>query len=466
MKLSRTKKILIIIVVLVAILIAIIVYIAKNGKETSILNKEKDTTDNTIIQNTTVNQNVITNDNSIPEDYVEYIGDTWKELNKISKEEIKLEEDDSIYTYFLMKQCLETYYNPENTTKAVNIIDNEAKNFLGITENNVTEFYSNKAGVSFCIDRIFKQRTNPEDSSQSLYVVYHRIGIGNSKSDTVVFVKIEERTVCFSVYPYEYLQRNNYLSLKENDVINVNNNEISPNADNGYRSNDFSVSAWGQTVELYDRYKFDIQFDLSGLYNKLDEEYKKNKFSSYEDFISYINNKKQQELDQKPEKYLVTDKAGDIREFIMLCGNDNYYTVTAKNLVDYTMILDDYSVLSYRQDLNYKSSLPAAQVRYCIGRVIKAINDKNYEFIYKKLNPVQKNNYYRNYDDFKNYIINEFYNVNDYVIEKMDVMVSDNVYQYLIIVTDAENEDSLNYKKFFMTVKLKDDDDFYISITK
>mgnify|MGYP002544218377 CR=1 FL=1 len=42
----------------------------------------------------------------------------------------------------------------------------------------------------------------------------------------------------------------------------------------------------------------------------------------------------------------------------------------------------------------YNAFLPAARAKYCINRVVEALNYKDYDFIYSKLNPVQKNNYY------------------------------------------------------------------------
>lgn len=460
MKLSRTEKILIIIVVLVAIFIAIIVYIAKNGK---------DTTNNFIRQNTTANQNditnSITNDNSIPEQYVEYIGDTWKELNKISQEEIKLEQDDSLYTYFLMKQCLEKYYNAENYNAVMELLDAEAKEKLNITYDTIADFYNNRVRANFCIDKIYKQRTNTEDSSQNLYVIYHRIGIENYKKDVVMFVKIEERNVSFSIYPYEYLEKYGYLSLLENDVVTVNNSEISQNDTNNYKSNSISLSNFSQTKEFYNRYKFDIQFDTNGLYNKLDENYRNARFSNYEEFMQYVNDTKQEAINQEPTKYLVTNN-GENKEFIALCGDDNYFIFYGKNLMEYTVFLDMYTIPTLRYAENYTASLASVRVRYCIDRIIKAINDKNYEFIYQKLNPVQKRNYYSNYEDFKNFIINNTYDKNDYEVEEKNIMVSSNVYQYGVKITDKANEESKNYKRFVMTVTIEDNMDFTISITK
>lgn len=464
---KKVEKILIILSILITTIIVIIVYLVKQGAKLPSIDKEDK---NNIIENSITGENttIQQNDNILlyeewvmPPGETEY--DSWKADGKISQEEIKLEQDNSIYTYFLMKQCLERYYKAENYGTVMDLLDIETKENLNITYDNIANFYDDYIGVDFCIDKIYKQRTNPEDSSQNLYVVYHRIGKGTSKRDTVVFVKSEERTVSFSIYPYEYLQRKNYLSLKENDFVNVNNNEISQNDNNGYRVNDFSTSAWGQTVELYDRYKFDIQYDINGLYDKINEEYRNIRFENYENFVQYVYDTKQKVLQQELEKYLITE-IGENKEFIALCGEDNYFVFYGKSLMEYTICLDNYTVLPLKQEDSYKPALSTTKSRFCIKRIIKAINDKNYKFIYQKLNPVQKNNYYSNYNDFKNYIIGEFYDSNDYEIEKKHIMVSSNVYQYKVKIINKEN--TQDWKEMTMTIALEEDADFDISITK
>ena len=464
---KKVEKLLIIFTIIIAIIIASIVYLIKNGAQMPNLEIIKD---NNIVDNTASTNNTKETENIISEENVDHSIETsvdeWKESGKIAQEDIKIERVDDLYTYFLLKQCLANYYNPENTRKGLDILDDEAKSDLGITLDNVANFYSNKAGAGFCIDKIFKQRTNIEDSSQNLYIVYHRVGINSSKKDQVVFVKIEERNICFSIYPQEYLEKNNYLNLTQNDVVKINNiQELAQNDNNVYKVSLISKSDWSCTKELYDRYKFDVQYDLEGLYNKLNEEYKNIKFQSYDSFVQYINDTKERILNQEVSKYGVNTN-GEYKEYIALCGENDHLVFYTRNLMEYVVSLDNYTATSLQYLSAYNETLPSNQAIYCIDRVIKAINDKNYEFIYNKLNSVQKYNYYSNFEDFKTFIINGFYNKNDYEIEDNKVMVTQNIYQYSIKVTDAEMPDSKNYKKFVMAVTLKGDMDFSISITK
>ena len=96
-----------------------------------------------------------------------------------------------------------------------------------------------------------------------------------------------------------------------------------------------------------------------------------------------------------------------------------------------------------------------------MDRVRRAINDQNYDFVYSKLNSVQKRNYYSNYNDFVKFIQVYFYQLNIFEYGKYKE-ISDNVFQYKVKVKDEMNEQSS--RNFEMTVTLKDNCDFEITI--
>ena len=146
-------------------------------------------------------------------------------------------------------------------------------------------------------------------------------------------------------------------------------------------------------------------------------------------------------------------------------GNDGENSPTDKNKETISIFFKskrENDFKTYKKDNSSISNLPHIKPKYCMDRIRKAINDENYEFIYSKLNPVQKSNYFSRYDVFVSYIQNNFYkrNVFDY---KKYTIVSDSVYTYNVNVKNEMNENE--YRTFKMTVTLKEADDFSISIT-
>lgn len=395
--------------------------------------------------------------------------DPWAyEESKLAQneEEKKLKQITDTYSYFLTKQCLSNYYNAQTVEHALNIIDREAKETLNINQDNVSNLYYDFNKPEFCIDKIYKQRI---DASKDIYVVYHRlqknIESNSSAADTVVFIKMDRKNVDFSVYPYEYLEDANYLQLGQDDIIKINDlNEIPKNDDNGYRTSLILKDDQTCVGEFYRRYKFDIQFDVEGLYDKIDEEYKNLKYPNLDDFKRYINENREKIMNNGISKYEV-NKYEDYIDYIAIDKDNSCYIFNAKNLMDYTVLLDKYTVITKEYAEQYENSFTGAQTRYCISRIMQAINDKNYEFVYQKLNPIQKNNYYREIDELKDFIINNFYEKNKWEVNDDYVVVSSNVYQYNVKITDA-TENEFTYREFKMTVTVKEGTDFEISITK
>ena len=121
--------------------------------------------------------------------------------------------------------------------------------------------------------------------------------------------------------------------------------------------------------------------------------------------------------------------------------NNNHYVFYVKNLTSYTLMLDNYTLVLPQYKQMYENNFTSVQARYCIERFMRAINDKNYEFAYSNLLQIQKNNYYPTIDDFINFIQNNLYSENAYEYGE-NFSVADNVYQYSLKVTDANNSNS------------------------
>ena len=133
------------------------------------------------------------------------------------------------------------------------------------------------------------------------------------------------------------------------------------------------------------------------------------------------------------------------------------------DLMNYSIQLDYYTTALPAYSELYNSMFIHIRPKYCMDRIRKAINDENYEFIYQKLDEVQKSNYFKNFDDFVTYIKQNFYQKNIFEYGKYK-KVSDLVYMYDVKVKDESNESI--YRTFKMTVTLNaESEDFTISIS-
>lgn len=454
------RLIFILVFLLVCIIIAIIsLLVAEKDDNNGVKEDIVDETENTIDDESNI---IIEED-----DQENVISDIWKdEINNTKYgEKTGLVKVNDAHTYFLIKKCMQRYYQDEIQYINFDIIDEEAKNVLNLNVENINNLYKGLNFPMFCIDEIYKQKI---DSNKNVYVVYHRLEEASSKNaNIVILVKVDELNKIFSIYPYEYLKLNNYLNVNESDEITISD-EIAKNDNNTYNEKDISTDNLTYIKEFMERYKFDLFLDLEHLYNTLDDEYKTNRFKTFEGFMQYINENKEELDTDRVEKYQVNDfDEEDYIQFMGISNQNRHYIFHAKNIMEYKLLLDNYTTEIPQYTKIYKASFPTVQAKYCIDRVRKAINDKNYEFIYDKLDEGQKSDEFCEftvYNDFVDYIKRAFFEQNTFEFEDY-MILSENVYQYLVKVTDSTGVQFV-FRRFDMKVTLKDDADFTISITQ
>ena len=345
----------------------------------------------------------------------------------------------------------------EEEKKLRKIINDKTYLFLKI----LVQFYN--IDRKFCIDEIYEEKI---DSTKVLYNIYYRTEENSTDIRRLnMFIKIDKKNKTFEYYPYEFVQRNKLLNMKEGEIIDFEGikEEIEKQEENVFVDDDIDVDDETCMVDLFERFKFDLQFDLEQIYIRLDQNYKEARFKSFKEFENYANQNKDELYKDSFDKYKVYT-LDEYKQFIAVSSNGRRYMFNAKNLMDYSIILDNYSIDTPEYVTLYQRSMPSVQAKYCIDRVRKAINDKNYEYVYEKLNFVQKHNYYKEYEDFSNFIKSNFFDKNVFTFSEY-AMISNNLYQYDILVKDETLKSEEN-REFTMSVMIKENTDFYISIVR
>lgn len=441
-KANIIKRLIIALICILFVVITIILFLNMQKKDQDNVQNEIEYDDDNGI-NSIENDNIISNtlnetDNNIQIKYSH-----------------KLEPVYDMNTYFLIKQCMEIYYDSIAIDDVQTLIDEDVTEKMNIND---IESIKNTDLPAFSIDNIYKQRLS---SNLNIYVIYYRVEKNSTNSlNSTIWIKVNDKDKDFSIYPYEYLKLNNYLNLKENDTINISTTKnINKDKKNTY-NDDISYGTKDCMNELFKRYKFDLVLDLEHLYNSLNEEYKNIKFPTFEEFQSFVNENENDLYLDSINTYNVTDYGQSI-EYKGTGGTNRTYVFNIINLMDYRLSFDDYEIVQSEEF--YDKFLPQAKARYCIDRIVKAINNNDYEFIYSKLNPIQKNNYFENIDELESFIEEKFYEENSYEINEEYLIISDDVYQFDVKMTDKTGN-SNSARNYTMTVTLKENADFTISI--
>ena len=392
-----------------------------------------------------------------------YEDGTLLEDNKESEQEDSLNENFTLEkvtntsAYFVLKQCMNTYYNSQKVKRNMRIIDSEAIKSLNINEENVTNLVGSIDVPSFIIDEIYSQKIY---SNKRFYVVYHRVETSESTyKNAVIIIKIDRKNNIFSIYPYEFLEKNNLTNLKENEHINLNQN-IENTAVNYYsniNSNDADI-----TKELYYRFKFDLAKDINKLYNIIDEKYRNKRFESFEDFRRFVQERYEELANDEIERF-ATNKYSDFIEYVGISKNKNYIFIF-KNLMNYTILLDNYTVETPYYLKIYNSSLPHIEAKYCIDRVITAINDKNYKFVYEKYD-VLKRQSLGGYENFVKYLQNIFYDKTSYEFGDYEIIGENVCYDYIVYLDNKEEKQDFR-EQIKIRIILRENADFIVIINE
>ena len=464
---KRIIKPIIVFSIIIFIIIVFLIFSLSNkdskSKKNNILNETEIITDDEIedsdfnsLNNQKEDNNIESNRSSIKKIRSD-IPDTdpWNEKGPIQEERLIFEKKTDRDAYFIAKQCLTLFYTSKDY--ALNTLENKLKQY------DISNFYNNEK--DFCIDEINMAHVT---GSKDFYFIYYRVGVNqNNTENKQVLIKVDLKNDSFFVYPYEYLKSINYINLKDGDKISLDIfdvTDIEKTDQNNLNRFKIKKNESASIKEIYERIKFDINYDLNHLYNLIDEEYKNIRFTNNSDkFSSYIKSNK--------EKYLTNSIYGYQKydldwytQFLVTFENDDIILINMVDIMNYSIQFDSYTTVIPIYSEIYNFSFPHIRAQYCIDRVKQAIDDKNYEFVYAKLNPVQKNNYYKNYNDFVSFIKTAFYEKNEFEYGKY-TQISDIIYQYVVEVKD-ETKKNTYVKKLNISVTFKENDDFSISITQ
>ena len=198
------------------------------------------------------------------------------------------------------------------------------------------------------------------------------------------------------------------------------------------------------------------------VYNRyLDEEYKIKKFGSIEEYKKYVNNNKDSIKSINIEKYY-SEEQREYTQYIAVDKNNKHYIFNVANTNDYKILLDTYTIDIPQFIENYNNANNNGKVGYNVQKIIDAINDGDYSYVYSKLDSTFKQNNFNSVEIFKQYIKNNLYNKNA-VEQELDSSNQGEIYIYNINIKNLENENE--HKKMTIIMKLGEGTDFTMSFS-
>lgn len=450
---NKIKKIIIILFIVIIMIFLILVGLLKNSEteeNNEITNNETiNAESNDEVEQETNNDTFqIVKDNSdfygistVIDNFCEYsnivyTGEYVNQGSMIIDEELT-DEDKQVYIDMLMDMLSNTYIEEFN-----------------ITDNNIESSISYFAESDYDIESMYYYLG---ENNVTTFMVYG--DLTETKSEYNFMITVDLDTNAFEIYLDDYISKYNY--TEENiSKLEVNSNNIELNDNNKFST--ISYSDQDMAAKYLSDYKNILSNDLEEAYNILDQEYKEKKFDSYEEFTEYYEDRKNGIFSYSLENYEVTEY-NSYTKYICVDSYGNYYIFYATGVMNYTVMLDQYTIFDETVEEEYNNATDEQKVQTDIDIFFKMVNTKDYVSAYKLLNNSFKNNYFSTIDEFKEYAQNNFFEST--TITTVNELTQSGSYYVCTIVTSNDMSDTVETGEETFIVSLGEDTDFEMSFT-
>lgn len=407
------------------------------------------------------------------EEYIEISKENNPELYTV----LDIQNVDNEDEFFKVNNCVNEFFLAENekdNKKIFSMLDEAYKNKNKISTENVLEKIQILNG-EFC--NFFAKTINFREISfqqKYQYFVYGEIFENEykNKNEVYLIVNVDYINNCFSIqFENEFnINEERYTKIieelkKQNTgesikVADINSEEIKLNEYNEFSNVSFD-NPW--ILEKYlDYYTVMAVYLPEYSYNELlDEEYRKAKFENLEEYKTYIQNNKNIILNTSIANYSISEKE-DYTEYFICDNNNNYYIFRIKGIMKYTVIPDFYTIDLEQITEKYDAGTEQEKVAINIQKVIAAIKDKDYKYVYDKLNENFKNSNYETLEDFEQKMQDVYTGKMNLTFNEFSNEGSTYVYNINLKGTTASNNREVNMQ---IIMQLKENRDFVMSFS-
>lgn len=371
------------------------------------------------------------------------------------------------YSYYSILFNARNYYATEDTqiiSQAekdnaqilYNMLDTEYITAKGITADNLKTNLTEIGQVTAYINNMY---VIPETDNIDVYVVSGELKetVNATGTDFELIVKLDKTNKTFSVMPQEYVTEL-YGNIVEGQSLDINvEQSIAINANNTYTEREITEETY--LKDLFAEIRNELLNDYEEAYNHLDEEYRTQKFATLEDFNNFASEKAEEYRTMALAQYQVTEEDG-YTQYLLVDQNGKYYIANETAVMKYTTLLDTYTVDLPQFIERYNTSNNAERAGLNLQKVVDAMNNGDYEYIYNKLDETFRANNFPTLESFEQYIQNNLYTSAN--VEFSNYQNSGELHIFDATFTDKSNENSNAITKTFI-VKLLEGTDFVMS---
>ncbi|MGN1297316.1 MAG: hypothetical protein ACI4VH_02645 [Clostridia bacterium] len=417
------------------IVITIILLIFNMGNPNQIEDFSQDEI-KSVVNNETVEQIAMTSDYFVVKEILEKFYSNCEKLN------LKAEDIDvhglSLTGEELQKHIEQGIQREEKLAEAViyGLLDKSYASEFRLEKDDIKQKFQLENKVEMVIEKMYRTKSF---ANIFIYFVYgtYRDTTTNESTEINLMIVLDMANKTFSVYPEEYLKKYEYDKIEEGNKVDISIESIE---NNGYNTFQYSDIVEDNTIakEYFYNYKNTMLCNQEKAYAMLDKEYREEKFDTLEKYKKYVEENYDKLKNLLVTKYQVVESSGT-KEYICLDQNDKYYIFKVINEVKYTLILDTYTIDLPEFTEKYNKASEQEKVALNINKVITALNEKDYKYIYSKLADSFKNNYFKDEESLKEYLVNNLFDKN--IVEFEEFAREGTLYTYKIKLTKIISED-------------------------
>ncbi len=344
--------------------------------------------------------------------------------------------------YYTVKTILDSYienYLEENSEELYGKLDPEYINDYNVTMDNVITKL--KLIENYNIDEYDYYKFYIDNMNVSkykdieTYFVTGRIINSNTGEKNKVSVLVElDKNSYYYIIP-EGLIEDKKLSIEEGNNYNTHLLSIESTSYNQYELQE--VNDYSLILDHMSKLVADMTYDIENSYNTLDNDYRNKKFSNSDDYKNYITKNFSTILASSIEKYKINEMENE-KEYICIDQYGNYYIFKDNGVMNYTVKFDTYTINTEEFNNKYDNGSEQLKVGMNLEKVFQALNRKDYDYIYGKLDSTFKQNNFKTLEDFEKFAKENFNDINKFEYGKFQEQSG--VYIYEILISDAQEK--------------------------
>lgn len=390
--------------------------------------------------------------------------DVSSDVEKIERAEYNIVSN-AVTTYIqTLDMNNSRYFGQDESGNLIDIVsENEKMQFIlnllssdyisqnNITTQNLQEFVETKEEQLIFVPIEMKKLADENISTFVTYGIVENLNYElNDEVTLIVNIDFNNRT--FSIEP----TTQNY-----DEITNIDQNMTSIEQND---NNQYSIPTLNNENIVRDhinQYKRLVLAVPEVIYEKFDETYRNERFGSLENFQNYISKNADEIKSISLDEYLVNTYEG-YTQYIGRDKYDNVYIFNENSVLDFTIQLDTYTILTDNFKTTYDEGNDMQKVRMNIDRWVEMINNRDYHTAYKYLDETFRNNNFASEEAFEQYMRENF--PLHYKLQVGNFEETNQTYTQYIVLTDITEESDEQIENTII-MQLKDDYDFVMSFS-